>query len=143
MRLRLGPDEIRYIGLFESITGATVKDCLVENKEDNIVFVVKEGEVGLAIGKKGANLSRVRDLINKGIDIVEYSEEPAKFLENIMKPAKVINIKFNERHDGKTVASVEVNKKDRGIAIGKSGKNIKRAKELLKRHNGIDDVTIM
>lgn len=143
MRLRLGPDEIRYIGLFESITGATVKDCLVEDKEDNIVFVVKEGEVGLAIGKKGANLSRVKDMINKGIDIVEYSEEPAKFLENIMKPAKVINIKLNERQDGKTIASVEVNKKDRGIAIGKSGKNIKRAKELLKRHNGIDDVTIM
>jgi N utilization substance protein A len=142
MRLRLGADEIRYIGLFESITGATVKDCLVEENDDTIVFVVKEGEMGLAIGKKGANLAKVREMINKGIDIVEYSEDPTKFIENLMKPAKIINIKYTDK-DGKKVASIEVGKKDRGIAIGRSGKNIKRAKVLLKRHQGIDDVMIM
>jgi len=142
MRLRLGADEIRYIGLFESITGATVKDCLVEENDDNIVFVVKEGEMGLAIGKKGANLAKVREMINKGIDIVEYSEDPTNFLENLMKPAKIINIKYADK-DGKKVASIEVNKKDRGIAIGRSGKNIKRAKVLLKRHQAVDDVMIM
>ncbi|HPR41986.1 MAG TPA: NusA-like transcription termination signal-binding factor [Candidatus Methanofastidiosa archaeon] len=142
MRLRLGADEIRYIGLFESITGATVKDCLVEENDDTIVFVVKEGEMGLAIGKKGANLAKVREMINKGIDIVEYSEDPTKFLENLMKPAKIINIKYADK-DGKKVASIEVSKKDRGIAIGRSGKNIKRAKVLLKRHQTVDDVMIM
>jgi len=142
MRLRLGADEIRYIGLFESITGATVKDCLVEENDDNIVFVVKEGEMGLAIGKKGANLAKVKEMINKGIDIVEYSEDPTRFLENLMKPAKIVNINYKDK-DGKNVASIEVNKNDRGIAIGRSGKNIKRAKALLKRHQAIDDVMIM
>ncbi|HOP09624.1 MAG TPA: NusA-like transcription termination signal-binding factor, partial [Candidatus Methanofastidiosa archaeon] len=91
---------------------------------------------------KGANLAKVREMINKGIDIVEYSEDPTKFLENLMKPAKIINIKYADK-DGKKVASIEVSKKDRGIAIGRSGKNIKRAKVLLKRHQTVDDVMIM
>lgn len=142
MRLRLGADEIRYIGLFESITGATVKDCIVEESEETIVFVVKDGEMGLAIGKKGANLQKVKEMINKGIEIVEYSDDPTKFLENVMKPAKIISVKYSDK-DGKRVAGVEVNRKDRGIAIGRSGKNIRRAKELLKRHHGLDDVMIM
>jgi len=143
MGIKLGTEEIRYIGLFESITGATVKDCIVDEKEDSIVYVVKEGEVGLAIGRKGANLTRVRDMIKKGIEIVEYSEDPQRFLENILKPAKIKAINFNTKNDGKVVAVVEVNRKDRGIAIGRSGKTIQRAKLLLKRHHRVDDVTIM
>jgi N utilization substance protein A len=105
--------------------------------------VVKEGEMGLAIGKKGANLARVREMINKGIDIVEYSDDPKKFIENIMRPAKINNITINDRQDGRKAAVVDVNKKDRGIAIGRSGKTINRAKVLLKRHHGVDDVSIM
>ncbi|MHC1608830.1 MAG: NusA-like transcription termination signal-binding factor [Candidatus Methanofastidiosia archaeon] len=143
MGVKLGPDEIRYISLFESITGANIKDCIVEDKEDNVVFVVKEGEVGLAIGKKGANIIRVREMINKGIDIIEYSDDPVVFLENVLKPAKIKNIVINEKHSNRREATVDVNKKDRGIAIGRSGKTINRAKILLKRHHGIDDVTIM
>jgi N utilization substance protein A len=143
MGVKLGPEEIRYIGLFESITGATVKDCVVEEKEDAIVYVVKEGEMGLAIGKKGANLARVREMINKSIDVVEYSDDPRSFIENILKPAKINSIHINKKDDDKEVAVVDVNKRDRGIAIGKSGKTIHRAKLLLKRHHGIDDVTIM
>ncbi|MCC7569455.1 MAG: NusA-like transcription termination signal-binding factor [Candidatus Methanofastidiosa archaeon] len=143
MGFRLGPEEIRYISLFESITGATVKDCLFDDHDESVVYVVKEGEVGLAIGKKGANLGRVREMINKGVDIVEYSEDPRKFIENIMRPAKITNVTITERTDKKRVAMVEVPKKDRGIAIGRSGKTINRAKVLLKRHHGVDDVSIM
>ncbi len=143
MGVRLGSDEIRYISLFEGITGATVRDCLVDESENIIVYVVKEGEMGLAIGKKGANLARVREMINKGIDIVEYSDDPKKFIENIMRPAKINNITISDRQDGRKAAVVDVVRKDRGIAIGRSGKTINRAKVLLKRHHGVDDVSIM
>ena len=47
--------EMRYIALFQSITGATVNDCIVDDDLNRIIFVVKEGSIGMAIGKKGKN----------------------------------------------------------------------------------------
>jgi len=48
--------EMRFIALFQSITGATVKDCIVDSDLNRIIFVVKEGNIGMAIGKRGKNI---------------------------------------------------------------------------------------
>jgi len=42
---------MRYIALFESISGASVKDCIVDEVEQRAIFVVNPGQVGVAIGK--------------------------------------------------------------------------------------------
>ncbi|HNZ87605.1 MAG TPA: NusA-like transcription termination signal-binding factor [Methanofastidiosum sp.] len=143
MGIKLATDEIRYIGLFESMTGATVKDCLFEDNKNKIVYVVKEGDMGLAIGKNGANAQRVKETLNKSIDIIEYSEDPVKFIKNIIWPVKVKSIHVSERRDGKKIAVLDINKKDKGLVIGKEGKNIDRIKNLLKRHHNLDDIMIM
>lgn len=143
MGIKLATDEIRYIGLFESMTGATVKDCIFEDNKNKIVYVVKEGDMGLAIGKNGANAQKVKETLNKSIDIIEYSEDPVKFIKNIIWPVKVKSIHVSERRDGKKVAVLDINKKDKGLVIGKEGKNIDRIKNLLKRHHNVDDIMIM
>jgi len=143
MGIKLATDEIRYIGLFESMTGATVKDCIFEDNKNKIVYVVKEGDMGLAIGKNGANAQRVKETVNKSIDIIEYSEDPVKFIKNIIWPVKVKSIHVSERRDGKKIAVLDINKKDKGLVIGKEGKNIDRIKNLLKRHHNLDDIMIM
>ena len=143
MGIKLATDEIRYIGLFESMTGATVKDCIFEDNKNKIVYVVKEGDMGLAIGKNGANAQKVKETLNKSIDIIEYSEDPVKFIMNIIWPVKVKSIHVSERRDGKKVAVLDINKKDKGLVIGKEGKNIDRIKNLLKRHHNVDDIMIM
>lgn len=73
MGIKISTDEIKYIGLFESMTGATVKDCIFEDNKNKIVYVVKEGDMGLAIGKNGTNAQKVKETLNKPIDIIEYS----------------------------------------------------------------------
>ena len=143
MGVKLATDEIRYIGLFESMTGATVKDCIFEDNKNKIVYVVKEGDMGLAIGKNGDNAQKVKETLNKSIDIIEYSEDPVKFIMNIIWPVKVKSIHVSERRDGKKVAVLDINKKDKGLVIGKEGKNIDRIKNLLKRHHNVDDIMIM
>jgi len=143
MGIKLATDEIRYIGLFESMTGATVKDCIFEDNKNKIVYVVKEGDMGLAIGKNGANAQKVKETLNKSIDIIEYSEDPVKFIKNIIWPVNVKSIHVSERRDGKKVAVLDINKKDKGLVIGKEGKNIDRIKNLLKRHHNVDDIMIM
>ncbi|HOM95841.1 MAG: NusA-like transcription termination signal-binding factor [Candidatus Methanofastidiosa archaeon] len=143
MGIKISTDEIKYIGLFESMTGATVKDCIFEDNKNKIVYVVKEGDMGLAIGKNGTNAQKVKETLNKPIDIIEYSEDPVKFIKNIIWPVKVKSIHVSERKDGKKIAILDINKKDKGLVIGKEGKNIDRIKNLLKRHHNLDDIMIM
>jgi len=143
MGIKISTDEIKYIGLFESMTGATVKDCIFEDNKNKIVYVVKEGDMGLAIGKNGANAQRVKESLNKPIDIIEYSDDPVKFIKNIIWPVKVKSIHISDRKDGKKIAVLDINKKDKGLVIGKEGKNIDRIKNLLKRHHNLDDIMIM
>ena len=48
MALRLSTDDIRFINVFESYTGAKVRDCITDM--DKIIVVVEKGQMGLAIG---------------------------------------------------------------------------------------------
>lgn len=138
--IKLGGNEIRFISLFESITGAVARDCIID--EERIIFIVKPGAIGLAIGKKGINIKRVRDFLQKPIEVVEFAQDPGEFIKNTLAPARIKLISVTERRDGKKVAMVTVNEADRGIAIGKNGKNVARARLLARRHYNIEDVII-
>jgi len=135
--------EMRYIALFESITGATVKDCIVHEDLGRIIFVVKEGNIGMAIGKRGKNIRLLEKMTGKKHEVIEHSENPAQFIKNALKPARVNEIRITERPDGKTIAVVSVNPKDKGVAIGKNGRNAERIRFLAKRYFQIQNVSIM
>lgn len=134
--------EMRYIALFQSITGATVKDCIVDAELNRIIFVVKEGNIGMAIGKKGKNIHTLEKMTGKKHEIIEHSDNPAQFIKNALKPAKVDEVRITERMDGKTIAVISVNPKDKGVAIGKNGRNAERIRFLAKRYFQIQNVSI-
>lgn len=139
MGLKLSADEIGYIALFESKTGAVVKDCITD--EDKIVFVIKKGDMGLAIGKQGINIQRIRQTMGKQVEVVEFSEKPEEFVKNILHPIRTKNVSLKENTEKKTVV-VKVDQRDRAMAIGKGGKNIQKVRFLAARHHAIDDVVI-
>lgn len=134
--------EMRYISLFESVTGANVKDCIVDDEQSRIVFVVKQGEVGMAIGRGGRNIHTLEKMTGKKHEIIEYSEEPAQFIRNALKPAVVKEVRITERPNGKTIAVVAVSPGDKGVAIGKNGRNAERLRLLAKRYFQIQNVSI-
>ncbi|HID42618.1 MAG TPA: NusA-like transcription termination signal-binding factor, partial [Archaeoglobaceae archaeon] len=134
----LSSESIRYLTLFESITGASVKDCMIQ--DDKVVFVVRKGDMGVAIGKGGINIEKVKELIGKRIEVVEHSDDPVEFVENIFKPINV-DVKLHEKDD-KKVIQITVNPQYKGLVIGKGGKNINKAKELARRHHEIEDILI-
>ena len=109
--------EMRYIALFESITGASVKDCIVDEEQGRVIFVVNEGQVGVAIGKGGRNIRVLERMTGKKHEIIEYSDDPAQFIRNALKPAAVREVRITERPDGRTIAVVNVNPRDKGVAI--------------------------
>jgi len=134
---------MRYIALFQDITGAVVKDCIVDNDENRIIFLVRPGDMGLAIGKNGINIKRVRKIIGKNIEVVEFSNKLEELAKNALAPARVRSVKVVSRHDGRKVVYVNVDPRDKGIAIGKAGRNVARARLILKRYFDIDSVFVI
>lgn len=140
--IKITSTEMRYIALFESITGASVKDCIIDEEQGRVIFVVSEGQIGMAIGKGGRNIRVLERMTGKKHEIIEYSEEPVQFIKNALKPAGVREVRITERSDGKTMAVVSVNPRDKGVAIGKNGRNAERLRFLAKRYFQIQNVSI-
>jgi N utilization substance protein A len=137
--IKLSTEGIRYIALFEKLTGAAVKDCIID--DGRIIYVIKAGDMGAAIGRKGDHINRIKKTVDKQIDLVEYSDEPDAFIKNAFSPVTVKSVNITSRNN-KRLAYVEVSNKDKGLAIGRNGKNIEKVKLVAKRHHDIDDVIL-
>jgi N utilization substance protein A len=133
---------MRYIALFESITSATVRDCIIDDELNRIIFIVKEGDIGAAIGKGGKNIRLLERMTGKKHEIIEHSDNPVQFIKNALKPARVKEVRITERPNGRTIAVVSVNPRDKGVAIGKNGRNAERIRFLAKRYFQIQNVSI-
>ncbi len=140
-KIRLGSDEMRYIALFESITGATANDCILDSSCDRIIFVAKSGQMGLAIGRAGKNINALRRMTGKPVEVVEASETVEGLIRNSLAPAKIKEIRRTERPDRRIVV-VEVDPRDKAIAIGKNGRTIDKTRMLAKRYFQVDHVQI-
>jgi N utilization substance protein A len=140
--IRLTNDEMRYIALFENVTGAVANDCVIDDVWKRIILVVKPGDVGLAIGKHGSRIKLFKRMTQKDIEVVEYSDDPQDFIKKSLAPARIKEIRIMTRLDNKKVAIVTVETSDKGIAIGKAGKTAERTRFLAKRYFQIDNVLI-
>lgn len=134
-------DEARQLAaLFERETEATVRDCVVDDDHGRVVFLIKAGEMGKAIGKGGEHVRRVEERIGKPIKLVEDAPTAEDFVANALAPAAVYNVTISENDD--RLAYAEVAQEDHGAAIGADGKNIDAARLLAQRHHDVDDVQL-
>ncbi len=84
--------------------------------------------VGALVGSRGVRVSTVMaELRGEKIDVIEYSADPKKFVEEALSPAKVISIEINE---GEKSAVVTVSEDQQSLAIGKGGQNVRLAAKL-------------
>jgi N utilization substance protein A len=140
--IKLTGEEMRYIALFENITGATARDCVIDEKGDRVIFVVKPGDIGLAIGKRGSRIKLLHKMVTRDVEVVEYADAPEVFIRNAFSPAKVRELRIIERSDGRKIAIANIDPRDKGVAIGKNGKNAEKTRLFAKRYFQIDDVVI-
>jgi N utilization substance protein A len=130
---------IRYVALFQDLTRTTVVDCV--DAGDKLIFVVKEGDIGKAIGKKGEHITKAKRLMNKEIHVVEYSDQPDRFVANVFRNFDVKGVQIEQR--GEIVhATVTVEASKKGRAIGKEGKNLRVSRDLIARHHAIQSVSV-
>jgi N utilization substance protein A len=132
----LGFKERRYIEEIRILTKSTALDCVIDEKFDRIIYVIKAGDMGYAIGKKGDNIRRLQGVTGRKVEMVEYAEDLQEFLSNIFKPAQVI--KFACDDQTKKMNIYVSDKNDVGIAIGKGGCTIEKARILIRRFHGYE-----
>lgn len=84
--------------------------------------------VGACVGPKGSRVRMVvSELRGEKIDVVEWSEDPSKFVASALSPSKVKEVKVNEEEH---TASVIVPDSQLSLAIGKEGQNARLAAKL-------------
>ncbi|MEK7150577.1 MAG: transcription termination factor NusA [Patescibacteria group bacterium] len=94
----------------------------VISKEDSI------DPVGSMVGQKGVRVSTViAELGGEKIDIISWSDDPARFISNALSPAKVLDIELD---DAAHEAHVLVDEAQLSLAIGRSGQNVRLAAKL-------------
>ena len=95
--------------------------------------------VGSCIGEKGSRINNIiKELNGEKIDIIPYDNDPARFIENALSPAKDVHVFITD--EKKREAYVVVNDENLSLAIGKKGLNVKLAARLT--HYKIDVKTM-
>ena len=148
--IKIDRDSMELISLFNNISGAIIKDCLIftspENNSEIIIFLVKKEDVGKAIGKAGEHVKDLMTKLQKKIDVIPFSENLNEFIQYILNTTKnsikVQNIEIKESKNQKKTVIISVRPQDRGKAIGKDGSMIRKIKLLVLRHFDVDNVII-
>ena len=84
--------------------------------------------IGACVGQNGVRVgSVVEELRGEKIDIVEWNEDPAVFIEHALSPSKVISVDVNVEEKS---AQVVVPDYQLSLAIGKEGQNARLAARL-------------
>jgi N utilization substance protein A len=84
--------------------------------------------VGSCVGQRGARIQTIiQELGGEKVDIIEYDENPEKFIANALAPAKIISLEINEAEHK---ATVKVSADKLSLAIGKAGQNVRLAAHL-------------
>lgn len=93
------------------------------------VASVMEGvdPIGSMVGQRGTRVMAViNELGGEKIDIIEWSEDPGKYISNSLSPAKAMDVKIMPRNK----ALVIVPEDQLSLAIGKDGQNVRLAAKL-------------
>jgi N utilization substance protein A len=83
--------------------------------------------IGSLVGQRGTRVMSVtNELGNEKIDIIQWSEDPEKFIASALSPAKVVSVEILPRRE----ARVLVPEDQLSLAIGKGGQNVRLAAKL-------------
>jgi N utilization substance protein A len=129
--MKLDLKTMGYISVFEKYTGSNVKDCFLSGS--SLVFIVKEGQIGRAIGKKGINIKNLSKKFKKSLRVIEFSDDAVKFVKNLIYPVKT----HVEKRGNKIVISAE-DTKTKGFLFGRDKSKLKDMQEIIKRYFDIE-----
>ena len=141
--IKLSSDQLGLISIFQNMSGATVRDCIVDDKGGRLIFIISKGQMGLAIGKKGATIENIERVVKKPVEVVEWSDDPAEMISNALDPRFVTEVRISDRLDGTKGASVVVDPRKKGAILGRGGRNAEKARLIAKKYFDIGNLQII
>lgn len=116
----IGTGAVEIKGIAREAGGRT--KIAVFGKDDSL------DPVGAFVGQRGIRVQAVTNEIGgEKIDIILWDEDPKVYIENAISPAKVAEIKLDEKEQK---AVVKVPEDQLSLAIGKQGQNVRLAAKL-------------
>lgn len=125
--------KVFYLEIPEIANGTVeIKNIAREAGSRSKVAIYTESEnvdpVGSCVGQRGSRIQTIiTELGGEKIDIIEYNEDPVKYIANALAPAKVLSIELKEEE---RKAEVRVSSDKLSLAIGKNGQNVRLAARL-------------
>jgi N utilization substance protein A len=113
-------DNIVVIKKIAREAGSRAKVAVASNQEG-------VDPVGSAVGQRGMRVMAVtNELGNEKLDIIEWSEDPEKFIGNSLSPAKTKLVEALPKREARVLVAED----QLSLAIGKGGQNVRLAAKL-------------
>jgi len=127
--MKLTMEDILLMGALEKVAGVSAKDCIAS---DNVIaYLVKEGDVGKAIGKAAVNVKALEERLKKRIEIVGYYPEPEKLV------AAALEVKYNSAQVKGSKIVLAMDGQEKRKALTNMGR-FRRVKEFVERNYKLD-----
>ena len=140
MRIKYDMQVMKYISLFESLTRAKVKDCIVDSIHDSrLIIVVEENEMGKAIGKNGVHVKRLEQLLKKRLKVVEYNHDVLQFIKNFTYPLQLKEV----RQENNSITLMGPDTKTKGLLIGRDSANLNQLKAIVQRYFTVEGIKVI
>ncbi|MGP8125751.1 MAG: NusA-like transcription termination signal-binding factor [Nitrososphaerales archaeon] len=140
--IKLTSDELSMLSMFQGMTGATARDCVIDEKQNRVIFMVAKGQMGLAIGKDGASVKKIERAFRRPVEVVEWADDVEGVVRNALGAKYVQEVRVGDRLDGTKGVVVVVDYRKKGAVLGIGGKNAEKVRLLVRRYFGIGSVQI-
>jgi N utilization substance protein A len=140
--IKLSSDELSLMSMFQGMTGATARDCVIDEKRNRVIFVIAKGQMGLAIGKDGASVKKIERTVRRPVEVVEWADDVEGLIKNSLGAKFVQEVRVSDRLDGTKGVVVIVDSRKKGAVLGLGGKNAEKVRLLARRYFDINNVQI-
>ena len=136
-KITFDTDILKFMGLFEKLTHAKLKDCFFDREK--LIFLVEHGEMGKALGRNKANVVKLEKMLNRKIKIVEFSPNRLQFITNYLAPLRITDIK--EEDDVVTITGADT--KTKGLIIGIKAQNLRNLEKIVNKYFKIEEIKVV
>jgi N utilization substance protein A len=140
--IKLSSEQLSLISMFQGMTGATARDCIIDDKLNRLIFVVAKGQMGLAIGKEGVSVKKIERSVRRPVEVVEWADGVEELVRNALGAKYVQRVEMSDRLDGTKGVVVYVDPRKKGAVLGLGGKNAEKVRILARRYFDITNVQI-
>lgn len=129
---------MRYINLFERVTGVSTRHCFVYN--NNLIFAVPKTKIFVAVGKAGQNMKKIAEILRRKIKVIAIPEGKLfveKFISDIVEP-----VTFNKVDMKNSEIIINAGRQSKAALIGRNRAREKELEDILKSFFNIQKLKI-